>query len=135
MRRQCNGTGGPQPVRWASGGLARAYIPQVPFEGRAVRPKTRMKEVADRAGVSTSTVSRAFSAPHLISDAVRLRVERAVSELGYTINIAARNLRRNDTGVVRLVPDIGNPFFSQLLKGIEQQGRDVAGRSDRGRRA
>ena len=86
-----------------------------------------MKDVAARAGVATSTVSRVFSAPHRISPEVRERVEHVVRELGYTINAAAQTLRRNDTGVVMvLVPDIGNPFFSKLLKGVEHRAREFS---------
>ena len=86
----------------------------------------RMKEVADLAGVSTATVSRAMSQPERVSADVRRRIEAAVNSLGYTINTAARSLRRNDTGVVLvIVPDIGNTFFSILLKGIEQRAREL----------
>lgn len=85
-----------------------------------------MREVAEAAGVSTATVSRALSDPARVSGEVRSRVEQAVARLGYTVNSAARNLRRNDTGVVLvLVPDIGNPFFSKLLKGVEQRAREL----------
>ena len=86
----------------------------------------RMKEVADLAGVSTATVSRAMSQPERVSADVRRRIEAAVVSLGYTINTAARSLRRNDTGVVLvIVPDIGNTFFSILLKGIAQRAREL----------
>ena len=86
-----------------------------------------MREVAEVAGVSTATVSRALADPARVSDEVRGRVEAAVAQLGYTVNSAARNLRRNDTGVVLvLVPDIGNPFFSKLLKGVEQRARELS---------
>ena len=91
------------------------------------RPAPRMREVAKAAGVSTATVSRALSDPARVSGEVRGRVVAAVARLGYTVNSAARNLRRNDTGVVLvLVPDIGNPFFSKLLKGVEQQARELS---------
>jgi LacI family repressor for deo operon, udp, cdd, tsx, nupC, and nupG len=87
----------------------------------------RMKEVADRAGVSTATVSRVFSAPERVSGAVRQRVHAVAGELGYVINVAAQVLRRNNTGIVLVVvPDIGNPFFSKLLKGIEERARELS---------
>ncbi|MBV9750112.1 MAG: LacI family DNA-binding transcriptional regulator [Acetobacteraceae bacterium] len=86
-----------------------------------------MREVAEAAGVSTATVSRALSDPARVSESVRSRIEVAVAKLGYTVNSAARSLRRNDTGVVLvLVPDIGNPFFSKLLKGVEQRARELS---------
>ena len=86
----------------------------------------RMKEVAARAGVSTATVSRAMSQPDRVSAEVRQRIKAAIIELGYTLNTAARSLRRNDTGIVIVVvPDIGNTFFSILLKGIEKKAREL----------
>ncbi|MGH7118659.1 MAG: LacI family DNA-binding transcriptional regulator [Acetobacteraceae bacterium] len=85
-----------------------------------------MKEVAERAGVSTATVSRALSRPDQVVPAVRKRIEAVVRDLGYAVNAAARSLRRNDTRMVLVVvPDIGNPFFSKLLKGIEQQASEM----------
>jgi LacI family repressor for deo operon, udp, cdd, tsx, nupC, and nupG len=86
-----------------------------------------MKEVAHRAGVSTATVSRALSSPERVSAEVRNRVHQAITELDYTLNTAARTLRRSDTGIVLvLVPDIGNPFFSKVLKGVEQRARELS---------
>lgn len=85
-----------------------------------------MKEVAHRAGVSTATVSRALASPERVSAEVRGRVLQAIAELDYTLNTAARTLRRSNTGIVLvLVPDIGNPFFSKVLKGIEQCAREL----------
>ena len=84
----------------------------------------RMRDVAAMAGVSLATVSRAFSAPELLSAELRDRVEAAVRSLDYTPNLNARSLRRRSTDVVIvLLPDIGNPFFSVLLKGIEETAR------------
>jgi LacI family transcriptional regulator, repressor for deo operon, udp, cdd, tsx, nupC, and nupG len=83
-----------------------------------------MSDVARRAGVSTATVSRAISQPERVSPQFRRRIQKVVRELGYTINVSARSLRRNDTGMILVVvPDIGNPFFSKLLKGIEHEAR------------
>jgi len=86
-----------------------------------------MKDVARRAGVSTATVSRALAQPDRVSSELRRRIEAVVRDLDYTINASARSLRRNDTGMVLVVvPDIGNPFFSKLLKGVELQARKLA---------
>ncbi len=79
----------------------------------------RIQDVARAAGVSTATVSRAFSNPGLLSDATRKAVEDAVRTTGYRVNQAARNLRKQRAGAVLvLVPDLGNPFFSQILAAI-----------------
>ena len=77
-------------------------------------------DVARVAGVSTATVSRALSKPETVAKQTREAVLSAAAETGYRINLAARNLRQRRTGaVVLLVPNLGNPFFSQILAGIE----------------
>lgn len=83
----------------------------------AGRPK--IGDVARLAGVSTATVSRALSNPEKVSEQTRLLVEDAIRETGYRLNQAAGNLRRRRTGgIVALVPNLSNPFFSQILSGI-----------------
>jgi LacI family repressor for deo operon, udp, cdd, tsx, nupC, and nupG len=77
-------------------------------------------EVAKRAGVSPSTVSRVLSQPDVVAAKTRSRVLRAVDVLGYTPNSTAKNLRTARTGKLLVtVPDISNPFFSLILQGIE----------------
>ena len=86
--------------------------------GEGARPPG-VRDVARLAGVSTATVSRTLSNPALVSEATRLMVEKAIRDSGYTVNLAARNLRQNRTGgVLALVPSIANPFFSRILAGI-----------------
>ncbi|RID91083.1 LacI family transcriptional regulator [Gemmobacter lutimaris] len=81
------------------------------------RPK--ISDVARLAGVSTATVSRALSAPERVSEETRAAVQQAVEATGYRLNLAARNLRHRRTGgIVALVPNLANPFFSQILSGI-----------------
>ena len=78
-------------------------------------------EVAAIAGVSTATVSRALSAPAKLRASTLARVTDAVRRTGYTPNIAARTLRGRRTMVVLVVvPDIANPFFSDVLRGIDE---------------
>jgi LacI family repressor for deo operon, udp, cdd, tsx, nupC, and nupG len=77
-------------------------------------------DVARRAGVSTATVSRVLSQPALVSDATRAKVMMAVNALGYTPNLAAKTLRTLQSQRILLtVPDISNPFFSQVIRGVE----------------
>lgn len=79
-----------------------------------------IQDVARTAEVSTATVSRALSFPERVSEITRQRVFDAVERTGYAVNQTARNLRRKTTGaIVVLVPNLGNPFFSRILAGIE----------------
>jgi LacI family repressor for deo operon, udp, cdd, tsx, nupC, and nupG len=78
-------------------------------------------EVAARAGVSTATVSRALSDPAKLRPDTLARVAAAVRATGYTPNLAARSLRaRRSMVVLVVVPDIANPFFADVLRGIEE---------------
>lgn len=77
-------------------------------------------DVAKRAGVSTATVSRVLSQPDVVSPDTRRKVLKAVDSLGFTPNAAAKNLRTLRTAKILVtVPDISNPFFAQILQGIE----------------
>jgi LacI family repressor for deo operon, udp, cdd, tsx, nupC, and nupG len=89
-----------------------------------VGPAT-MREVAERAGVALTTVSRAFSNPDKLSPDTLRRIADASAELQYTVNLSARSLRKRSSGMLLvLLPDIGNPFFSLVLKGIEEGARE-----------
>lgn len=106
-------------------GLSR-HLPRIRVAGME-KPslRVRLSDVARRAGVSASTVSRVLSHPDVVADATRNAVMRAVHETGYRMNHAARNLRKGRTGaVVALVPNLGNPFFAKILDGIR---RELAG--------
>lgn len=84
-----------------------------------------IKEVAERAAVSTATVSRALNGGRVNPD-LRARVESAVAEIGYRPNRLARGLRRQSTMVWGLViSDVRNPFFTSLARAVE----DVANAS------
>ena len=78
-------------------------------------------KVAKEAGVSTATVSRVMSGTNgAVSAFTRARVMEAVERLGYTPNSAAKTLRTRRSGKILVtVPDISNPFFSLILRGIE----------------
>ncbi len=78
-----------------------------------------IQDVARAAGVSAATVSRALSTPDVVAEKTREAVLVAVESTGYRVNQAARSLRRQRAGAILvLVPNLGNPFFSQILAGI-----------------
>lgn len=82
----------------------------------------KVVDVARLAGVSTATVSRVLNDPEKVSQATREAVLAAVKETGYRVNRAARNLRTNSTrSVLALVPNLSNPFFSNILSGLERE--------------
>jgi DNA-binding LacI/PurR family transcriptional regulator len=79
-----------------------------------------IKDVARRAGVSHSTVSRALHGSPLISSATAERIRQAALELGYQPSAAARSLKTNTTHVLGVVvSNIDDPFFGEILQGIE----------------
>lgn len=91
-------------------------------KGRPV-PVT-IRDVAKVSGVHVSTVSRTFSAPHLVNPATRARVLEYAEQLGYRPNRAARALitgRTHNIGLI--VADIANPFFPPLIKAAESHAR------------
>ena len=80
-------------------------------------------EVAKRAGVSPATVSRVFNGSVVSAEKERL-VRAAAEELAFTPNRTARTLRRQSSEVIALViPDIENPFFTSLARGVEDSAR------------
>lgn len=80
------------------------------------------EEVAQRAGVSRSAVSRAFTPGASVSEATKRKVLRAAEELGYQVNHLARGLMRNESGIVCLiVSDVATPYRSALLRELTLQ--------------
>jgi LacI family transcriptional regulator len=78
------------------------------------------RDVARRAGVSTSTVSHVANGTRVVSDERRQRVLEAMHELGYEANLVARSLKTRRSHLVGLVSsDIGNPFFTSVVRGVE----------------
>lgn len=80
---------------------------------------TTMADVARRAGVSPKTVSNVLNGYPYIKASTRERVLAAVEELGYRMNISARNLRAGRTGIIALaVPELSLPYFAQLSDAV-----------------
>lgn len=81
---------------------------------------TTIKDIAKRAEVSHSTVSRALRGNPLISTVTTERVRRLAQEMGYHPSAAARSLKTHQTKVLGVIlSNIDDPFFSEILQGIE----------------
>jgi DNA-binding LacI/PurR family transcriptional regulator len=82
-------------------------------------------DVARVAGVSAATVSRAFTVPDLLRDATLRRVLDAAGSLGYKPRRPARRAPAGGTGnLAVIVPDVNNPFFPSVLKGVQARARE-----------
>lgn len=82
-------------------------------------------EVAALAGVSPATVSRVFNGLNVSPEKSRL-VREAAAELSFTPSRTARTLRRQHSEVIALViPDIENPFFTSLARGVEDVAQEA----------
>jgi LacI family transcriptional regulator len=82
-------------------------------------------EVAARAGVSPATVSRVLNGTKVLPESERA-VRAAADELQFTPNRTARSLRRQNSLVIALlIPDIENPFFTALARGVEDRARQA----------
>src|SRR5438552_9571039 len=88
--------------------------------------KVTIHDVARHAGVSAMTVSRVVNERPRVSVDTRKRVQASIAELGYVPNRLARGLIQRKTGAFGvIVPDVANPFFTLVVRGVEQ----VAGRA------
>lgn len=82
-------------------------------------------DIAKKAGVSLATVSRVINHFPSVSEKSKQKVESAIKELNYIPSAYARGLSRNQSDIIGvIVPEISNPFFSELINGIS----DVADR-------
>lgn len=81
---------------------------------------TTMRDVAERAGVSLTTVSHVINRTRFVSDDVTTRVQQAMEDLNYRPNELARSLRRGQTKTLGLIlPDSANPYFAEIGHAIE----------------
>lgn len=83
--------------------------------------RVTIHDVATHAGVSAMTVSRVINRSPRVSADTRERVEASIAQLGYVPNRLARGLIQRKThafGVI--VPDVANPFFTLVVRGVEQ---------------
>jgi LacI family transcriptional regulator len=80
-----------------------------------------IQDVARKAGVSVSTVSRVLNEKVDVASDTQDRILAVIAELGYTSNLAARSMRSHRKNLIGLVvPDIGFPYSIEIMKGINQ---------------
>ena len=92
-----------------------------------------MREVAKAAGVSIKTVSNVVNDYEFVSQATRDKVNKAIVELGYTVNVSARNLRRGQTGIIGLaIPDLQMPYFRAAVIAGHRRSEESRSARDRG---
>ncbi|MCX8131808.1 MAG: LacI family DNA-binding transcriptional regulator [Clostridia bacterium] len=82
-----------------------------------------IQDVAKMAGVSVATVSRVLNNSPSVVESTKEAVMDAIKRLNYQPNMLGRNLRRSETKMILvLLPNISNPFYSRIVKGIEDVG-------------
>lgn len=83
-----------------------------------------VRDVAKAAKVSVGTVSNVLNHPDVVSASTRSRVQLTIKELGFVPNGSARQLRSGYSRTLGLVvPDVGNPFFTEVARGVEDAAR------------
>ncbi|NLA58856.1 MAG: LacI family transcriptional regulator [Firmicutes bacterium] len=84
-----------------------------------------IRDIAKKAGVSVTTVSRVLNNKPDVSKKTREKVLQVIADMGYSPNAMARGLIWRKTLTIGLViPDIGNPFFAEVAKGVEHRARE-----------
>lgn len=79
-----------------------------------------IREVAELANVSPTTVSHVINNTRFVSPALQARVQAAMEQLDYRPNVLARSLRRGETRTLGLIlPDSANPFFAEMARAVE----------------
>lgn len=79
-----------------------------------------IQQVAKQAGVSVATVSRVLNGQNTVSSKTKTKVEEAIKFLNYEPSMLGRNLRNSESRIVLiLIPNISNPFYLDIIKGIE----------------
>ena len=79
-----------------------------------------IRDVAKHAGVSVATVSRVLNSTGYVREDTREKVMQTITLLNYSPNEVARSLYKRESRLIGLLlPDITNPFFPQLARGID----------------
>ena len=85
------------------------------------KPKSTIRDVAIKAGVAVSSVSRVLNNHPSASESMIRRVQGAVTELDFRANPAAKSLRTGTSRIIGLVVrDLSNSFYTEMMKGMEE---------------
>lgn len=85
-----------------------------------------IQDVARKANVSISTVSRVLNRRNIVNEETRKRVESAISDLGYSPNVFARGLMLRRSHILGLVlPDLHGEFYSEIIRGANLRAREL----------
>lgn len=89
-----------------------------------MKKKITIKEIAKEAKVSPATVARAIGGYGYVSEETKRKVLKIAKKLNYHPNTLARNFRRQRTHTIALIiPDVTNPFFTTIARGVEDEAR------------
>jgi LacI family transcriptional regulator len=92
----------------------------IPRSARGGSGRVKLDEVAELAGVSTATVSRAFNEPEKVSEVVRARVMEAANALNWIPNAAGRALASSRTHIAgAIIPTLDNEIFAHQVSGMQ----------------
>jgi LacI family transcriptional regulator len=95
----------------------------VPTNGK---PRPSIQDVARLAGVSLGTVSNVLNSPERVKDSTIAKVTRAIDQLGFVRNDAARQLKAGKSKTIGLIVlDASNPFFGEIARGAEDAAHDL----------
>jgi len=84
-----------------------------------------IKDIAKLAGVSVATVSRVINEDAGVAEKLRNKVLQVIKETNYVPNTVGRNLRKSKSDMILIMlPTLSNPFYSKILKGIEQRASE-----------
>ncbi|BBO34623.1 LacI family DNA-binding transcriptional regulator [Lacipirellula parvula] len=85
-----------------------------------------IQDVAKKANVSISTVSRVLNRRNIVNEETRKRVESAINDLGYSPNVFARGLMLRRSHILGLVlPDLHGEFYSEIIRGANLRAREL----------
>lgn len=83
--------------------------------------KPTLQDVANQAGVSSATISRALNEPDKVAKSTRLKIDAAIAELGYTPNFGARVLASNRTTTIgAVIPTLANAIFATGVQAFQE---------------